>query len=472
MPHINRKDLNRQLALIDPVDWITNYLAEHPWSIQQRIFESVRDNKRTAVHSCHNCGKSWTASRIACWWLFSHDPGDAFVVTTAPTFPQVRAILWREIGRAHANWQLIESRTNHGNIPGRLNQTEWFMTNEDLGNEEMVAFGRKPSDISPTDFQGIHAPNVLVIIDEACGVHVNIWEAADTLVSNSGSKIFAVGNPDDPLSEFATVCKPGSGWNVIGIDGFDTPNFTGEPIPEKIANQLISPAWAEEKRRKWGETNPLYISKVRGKFPSHSTDNLIPMHWIRAAQERSLPISGDTELGVDVGRGGDKSIIAHRTGGRVRIIHRDTNPDTMQTAGNVVHHYKESGASLIKIDLIGIGAGVHDRVKELDHPIIGVNVGSSPHDKERYLNLRAEGYWGLRERFETGTIDIDPLDDDLAAQLADIKYKRTSSGKIQIESKEEMARRGKHSPDDADAVMLAFIDPVTEQVCTSATWGD
>jgi hypothetical protein len=138
----------------------------------------------------------------------------------------------------------------------------------------------------------------------------------------------------------------------------------------------------------------------------------------------------------------------------------------------VVAALKETGAAVAKVDEIGIGRGVVDRAKEQDKPVVGVNVGQAAREPEGFANLRAEGYWGLRERFQEGSIDIDPDDEDLAAQLVDLKYKRTSSGKIQIESKEELKRRGKPSPDEADAVMLAFVvppDPEPERVF--GVWG-
>lgn len=447
--------------LVNPVGWVEDRLGEFLWSKQAEIFESVRDNRRTAVHSCHSTGKSFGAARVAAWWIGCHAPGDAFVVTSAPTGAQVRAILWREIGRAHAR----------GNLVGRTNQTEWHMSMP-AGNEEMVAFGRKPAEFDPAAFQGIHAPYVLVIFDEACGIPEALWEAADTLIANENSRFLAIGNPDDPITEFGEVCKPGSGWNVIKIGWHDTPNATGEFVPQAVADQLISAVWVEEKRKKWGKDNPYYISKVLGEFPETTSAGLISIKRIREARERELTESVPIELGVDVGAGGDKSVVACRRGPVVRILQRDQNPDTMQTCGNIINLLKLTGASVAKVDEIGIGRGVVDRAEELEQPVLGVNVGQSPVDKEGFMNLRAEGYWALRERFEDGTIDIDPDDDDLAAQLADLDYKRTSSGKIQIEAKEQIKRRLGRSPDDADAVMLAFVVPPPEDpVQTSATWG-
>lgn len=457
---IDLRAAERELGLRDPVWWVDHRLGEFVWSRQREILESVRDHRRTAVHSCHNTGKSWVAARIAAWWIECHDPGEAFVVTTAPTGRQVRAILWREIGRAHVA----------GRLAGRTNQTEWWMIMP-AGNEEMVAFGQKPADLDPGAFQGIHQRYVLVILDEACGIPETIWDAADTLIANENSRMLAIGNPDDPNSEFADVCSPGSGWNVMGIGYQDTPNFSGERVPDRLRHELIGPTWVEEKRVKWGEDNPMFVAKVLGLFPEITTSGLIPMGWVRAAQELDLRPSQPVELGVDVGGGGDRSVISVRRGPVVRVLVRDTNPDTMQTCGNVIAALRETKASVAKVDEIGIGRGVVDRAKEQKHPVVGVNVGQSALDPEAYANLRAEGYWGLRTRFQDGTIDIDPEDDDLAAQLVDLKFKRTSAGKIQIESKDELLRRGKPSPDEADSVMLAFIVPEAPRPKARATWG-
>src|ERR1035437_7116675 len=125
----------------DPSLWVKDRTGEHIWSKQAEILESVRDNRRTSVHSCHESGKSFTAARAVAWWIDSHAPGEAFVVTTAPTGAQVRAILWKDINRAHAT----------GHVAGRTNMNEWY-----IGNE-LVAFGRKPSDYDSEAFQGIHA---------------------------------------------------------------------------------------------------------------------------------------------------------------------------------------------------------------------------------------------------------------------------------------------------------------------------
>ncbi|TNA39069.1 hypothetical protein EMF73_28400, partial [Klebsiella pneumoniae] len=231
---------------VGPKEFVAARLGEALWSKQVEVAEALVAHRRTAVKSCHAAGKSYTASRLAAWWLWSHPPGSAFVVSTAPTFEQVRAVLWREIGRAHRK----------GHLLGRVNQTEWWI------GDEMVGFGRKPGDADPSAFQGIHAEFVLVVIDEACGVPRDLWLAALSLAANDNSRILAIGNPDDPGSHFAEVCKPDSGWHVLQIGYRDTPNFTGEEVPSVLTPLLIGPTYVEEMRRDVGEGSGPWLSKV------------------------------------------------------------------------------------------------------------------------------------------------------------------------------------------------------------------
>jgi len=464
-------ELARRRYLKDPVRWTTEILKEHLWSKQKTVMESVRDNRRTAVPSCHGAGKSFLAARIAAHWLMNHPAGEAFVVTSAPTARQVRNILWREMNRVHGN----------ATLSGRMNQTEWFMTMAN-GKEELVAFGMKPDDLDPAAFQGIHARYVLVIFDEGGGIDSRgLWEAADSLIANDDSRFLVIGNPDDPETEFHTVCKPGSGWHVIPISAFDTPNFTDEPIPDRLRPLLVGKLWVEEKRRKWGEENPFWKSKVLGQFPENTQDGLLPITWVRKAMDRILLPSLPHEMGLDVGGGSNNSTYCERRGEVFRIVRRDQIPDTMVTCGNLLSYLlpgtfkEEDRITKAKVDEIGIGRGVVNRAHELRHQktVIGVNVSKPAKDHEHFENIRAEGYWSLRERFQAGTIDIDEHDDDLAAQLVDLKYKRNSKGKIQMESKDDIKRRGKPSPDDADALMLSNLDytgSVSEVRVREAQW--
>ena len=285
----------------DPVGFITEQLDEFIWSKQREIAEAVRDHRHVAVQSAHDTGKSFIAARLVAWWLSVHEPGEAFAVTSAPTFAQVRAILWREIGRAH----------RRGKLPGRTNQTEWHL------GPEIVAMGRKPADYDEDAFQGIHARYVLVVLDEAGGISAALWTAAETITTNEGSRILAIGNPDSPLTHFAGVCKPESGWKTIHVDGLESPNFTDEPVPEELRSLLLSPTWVEERSQDWGEDSPLYESKVRGRFPlvpqGQVYQELGPhLEWVGPLPKFSRIVGG-----LDFGGARDD---AHKTAGVVAGI--------------------------------------------------------------------------------------------------------------------------------------------------------
>lgn len=446
------------VPLADPVEFATQRLHVHLWSKQAEIAQSVRENRRTAVRSCHDAGKSFIASVIAAWWIDSHPPGEAFIVSTAPTYQQVHAILWEEIRARHKRSSAL---------PGRVLQSdEWK-----LDDGTLVGYGRKPADTDEHGFQGIHRRYVLVILDEACGIPEQLWTAVEAITTNADARILAIGNPDDPSTEFAKVCKPGSGWNTIGISAFDTPNFTAEPVPESLRPMLLAPEWVEDKQRRWGETSPRYVSKVLGEFPEIGEDTLISPKWIEAAQERTLDAVGDRRLGVDVARfGSDETVLMQVDGPHARVVATYAKQSTTETTGHVAGIARDLlGAGFeIHVDGVGVGAGVVDQLAEAGWPVWDMQAGAAPADPEHFLNARAEWYWGLRERFEQGGIDIDPADDDLAAQLGAIRYKYTARGQIQIESKDDMRKRGLPSPDRADALMLAYgrVDPMAGMVVT------
>jgi hypothetical protein len=437
--------------------WITERLDEHVWSKQQEILDAVRDHRRTAVRSCHGVGKSHIASRIVAWWLDIYPPGEAFVVTTAPTFAQVRAILWRYIRQAHRK----------GNLRGKVTQVEWQL------DGELVAFGRKPGDHDEGAFQGIHAKHVLVVLDEASGIPEQLWVAADALTTNEGCRILAIGNPDNSSSYFARVCGPGSLWNQIGISAYDSPKFTGEVVPDDLAELLISPSWAEEKRVEWGEDNPIYRAKVLGEF---TIDD--PGKVVRASDVATCRIGTDTprtereltpvELGVDVGGGGDETVIRERRGPVAGREWRERSDQPADIAPMVLSAIRATGATKVKIDSIGIGAGLVGELVNLgasgahQAQIIGVNVASASRDPAVYENTRAEMWWMARLHSQDGTWDLSTMEnaDTTIAQLLQPGWHLNARGRIQIEAKDEIRLRlGGRSPDNADALLLAFWTP-------------
>ena len=453
----------------DPVRWANDRAKVHLWSKQQEVIESVRDHAQTAVHSCHAVGKSFVAATTVAWWLDAHPVGEAFAVTTAPTDKQVKAVLWREINRLHTR----------AGLPGRTNLSEWYI------GKELVAFGRKPADQDPTAFQGIHARYVLLVLDEACGIPKELWDAGSSIVSNEHSRTLAIGNPDDPVGEFAQNCRAGSDWNVIHIGYRDTPNFTGEKVDDIVRDSLISERWVTERARKWGVGSAIFVSKCEGRFPLEGTSGTIPYAWAVACRDLELPSGGvfDTpvEAGIDVGAGGDRTVIRERRGLRAGREEVFVDADPMRTVGRLVEKIVEWGVTRVKIDSIGIGWALAGRLRELSsvHNVAGLLNGETTHSAEvvdvnfgerptegnehKFLNKRAEVYWNVgREYSRLRRWDLGAVDDDVIAELTVSTYQVMDSyGKIKIEPKDKIIERLGESPDRAEALLLAFYEAET-----------
>lgn len=452
----------------NPAGWVRDTLGEFVWSKQEEILQSVVDNKYTAVRSCHSSGKSHIAARAIASWVDTHPIDDVFVVSTAPSAPQVKAILWRYLKSIHRK----------ASLPGYITEAEvpeWKI------DGRLVGWGRKPADLnSPeeaaTAFQGIHAKFVLVVLDEAGGIPEWLWNAVDTLVTSPTNRVLAIGNPDDPASHFEKICKPGSGWHSIKISAYDCPAFTGEVVPEYVEEQLVSREWVEERKRSWGEDSPLYVSKVLAEFPDTSENNLISTLWLRNAIERDFSGEAIADYGkysLDVARmGRDESVLGYWRGGMFRILKsvRGIN-DTMKLVAWLSRERDAHPAAKFIVDADGVGGPVFDRARELRIPISAFYAGRRAYKPKKFVDRRSEQWWALRDLFEAGLVDIDPEDEILHAQLLSIRFSEESNGRIKVESKKEMKKRGLPSPDRADTLTMvtapmddwtdSYMDPST-----------
>lgn len=448
------KQLADRVAGITPtatgaLDWITAVLRLALWSKQREIVASVEANRATVVQSGNGLGKSFVAACLLAWWIATRPIGEAIVVATAPTSGQVDAILWAELRRIHAL----------AGLPGTITRGEWRI------DGILVALARRPADFidaerAASTFQGIHRRFVLVVIDEASGIPEWLWNALVALTTGESARLLALGNPLDPASHFASICEPGSGWNLVHISVLDNPHFTGERVPAEVLEVLPGPTWEREIARQFGEQSGPYDSRVRGLFPKISDDGLIAASWVREAQEREfsiIPEDFPVTFSSDVARsGGDETIIVRLQEGRARVVHAATGHDLMRTTGEIVSRVRDEFRSpSVVVDATGLGSGVVDRLREQNIGVDAFNGASRATDAARFENRRAEAFWRLREALREGHLDLDPDDDVLAGQLLALRWKTNSRGRIQIESKDEMAKRGISSPDRADALAMA-----------------
>lgn len=439
----------------DPVAWVRDELQEHLWSLQRTIARSVVEHRRTMVPACHGPGKSFLAARLAAYWIAAHPPGEAFVVTSAPSGAQVKAILWRELARAH----------RRAGLPGRIvgltgsSIPEWHVGPK--GREELVAYGRKPQDLaSPEEamqaFSGIHARYVLVILDEATGIPAWLWNAVEGLLSNANARLLAIGNPDDASSQFAKECAPGSGANVIPIPASATPNLSGEWVPEHLRDLLVSETWVQERLERWGPDSPLYQSKVLARFPDTSDDTVVSSALVQAAWSRELEGGEPGAYGLDVARfGRDRTTLYRVRGGVAREVASWAKQDTVQTARRVQAIVGKTPDVPVVVDADGLGAGVFDQLRSAGVRAVPFTLNQAARNPRRFKDRRSEVWWSYRERMAEGLVDLDPADLDLAAQLQQPRWSLDSRGRIKVETKDEMRKRGLPSPDRADAVIMA-----------------
>lgn len=239
-------------------------------------------------------------------------------------------------------------------------------------------------------------------------------------------------------------------------------------IDQKLPGHIFVPALPKD--------NPYlpadYVARLRAIFPDdwqkrfiegdwgafEGTNNVFPYASIIAATGRRLEPSEPRELGVDVAReGDDEAVIVLRQGPVVSIEETIAKSDLMELTGRIVQWINARQPSALKVDADGMGFGVVDRLKELNHDVTEIHGGESAREPERFKNRKAEIYWGFRERLIEGNVAL-PNDEILKAQFTSCTYKITSSGQIEITSKADMKKKGLKSPDRAEAVIYAFAD--------------
>jgi hypothetical protein len=469
----------------DPVGFVEDVLHETLWSKQREILNSIRDNKRTAVPACHAPGKSHIAARAVAWWVSSHAPGTALAITTATTFRQVRTILWPHIRRV---------AVRHG-LPGEVLTTEWKIDG-DIG-----AYGFSAGDNDETAVQGVHVPHLLIVVDEAGGISHTLGQAFEALMTGSHTRLLTIGNPATEIqnSWFEKCCNSAL-YNVIPIDAFSTPNFTGEDAgecracpaggrPHNVSTHLVDATWVNDVTQQFGADSPFVEARVHARFPLHVASRVIPLAWIDESVHNQTPAGGSLiRLGVDVASdGGDEFVIAWADGYSVRVVHRSSgaaNENAVDVAGKILefvlaaeaeHKLRElSDKVRVKVDAIGVGWGVVSMLERWkdegrhDSVIVGVNVGERASESDRYANQRAEMWWNARTLLQPveqtngdalQQMALPNADRALLAQLAGPMYRTESSGRIIIERKADMKKRGLQSPDQAEAVLLAVFEP-------------
>lgn len=448
---------DRQRYRRDPVAYCREVLGFEPWSKQREILEAVRDHRRVAVRSCHGVGKTAVAAWVLLWF---HDVfTDSRIISTAPTFePGVKDLLWREVRKAHSDQiggKLLDTRLERAPL--------WFAAGY--------------STDQPERFSGHHAGPLLLIVDEASGVHEAIYEASEGYLTSENAKVLLIGNPTRKSGTFYRAFhRQRAGWKTIHISAYDAPCFTGEHVSDVAREKLVSRRWVEEHRDPatgWGEDSPEFQVRVLGEFPAQDEYSIMSVAKLEAAQSeqrwRALPVDMPVAIVCDVARfGDDETVIGRREGRRLRVLEVYRGRDTMTTAGKVLGHARDAWAELrlpvsVVIDDAGVGGGVTDSLAESlreepgDYALVAYNGACSPLNPREYLNRRGEDWFALAEQLDE--LALDPDDELLIADLLAPRYRLDSKNRRVLESKDETKRRLKRSPDRGDMAVMAFSLP-------------
>lgn len=460
-----REEFNpdREDGITDPEAWLKHRLDGFAWSKQLEILRALDEHSRVAVPSCHGAGKSQLAAWAVTRFIDIHEPGTAMVVSTAPRAHQVRSVLWRYIRRIHSQ----------GKLPGKITQgqiPEWTI------DGDLVAFGRKPADMDASSWQGIHELNLLIVFDEACGIREEMFTAAESLMTSDNCKWLCIGNPDDRSSFFAKVCQTEPGWRVIPISAYETPNLSGEEVPDYVAKRLVKESWVRDKETRWGLTNPLFVSKVLGQF-ADAEDGLVPLSWANAAVSRWHDYMESKGVDAPTGRtivaadpawlGSDESAVIVRKGSVVLSATTYGKLDTGQLASILHAEMRKWVTPVAIIDTAGIGAGVYDQLKDYGHHVIPFNGAASTSRRDKsgtwsFPNCRSAAWHGIREALDPqygATLAI-PDNDQLIADICAPKYGPTAGAKLLVEPKDKVKQRIHRSPDLGDCLSYSlWVDP-------------
>lgn len=456
-----------------PVEFVEDIIGAKPDNEQAKILRSVAKNSMTSVRSGHGVGKSTVEAWTIIWFMVTRPFPK--IPCTAPTQHQLYDILWAEVNK----WLR--------NNPALKNELIWTKEKVYMKDhpEEWFAVARTAS--QPDALQGFHAEDVLYIIDEASGVDDKIFEPVLGSLSTPGSKLLMCGNPTQ-LSGFFydSHHKNVAIYQTYHIDGRDS--------------SRVSPDFIQTIINMYGEDSDVFRVRVAGDFPLQEDDIFIPLSLIEKCSSRlyELPEGKGMPyiiIGVDVARfGNDETAIYRNDRGVCKLVRKRRGQDLMSTVGDIVSEYRTilrefpdyRGKIYVNIDDTGLGGGVTDRLREIKREeklkrlmVIPINAAEKIETDtlagrtaaERYNNLTTDMWAGMRDLFSSKDIMLED-DDQTVAQLSTRKYLMASNGKLELESKKDMKKRGLGSPDRADALALSLYLGKIRKYAGSLLGGD
>lgn len=433
----------------DPVLFVKNVLGATPQPWQEDFLRAVaRGERRISVRAGHGVGKSTVCSWALIWHMVTRFPQKS--VVTAPTSAQLFDALYSET-KAWIN-----------KLPPALKELfEVFSDRIVLKDSPESSFisARTSSAERPEALAGIHSEHVLLVIDEASAVHEAVFEAAAGSMSGHAATTIMISNPTRNSGLFyKTHHVLASDWFRMHVSCLNSP--------------LVSSDFVRQIKATYGEDSNAYRIRVLGEFALADDDTLIPADLVDSAIDRDIVTPEDEEIvyGVDVARyGTDRTALCKRRGNVVLEIKSWGGLDLMQTVGTVVNEAKLDNPTEICVDTIGLGSGVADRLREMGYNVVDVNVAESSAMNPNANKLRDDLWMSVKDWLGTRAVKL-PKDESLRQELVAPRYTFTSLGKIVVESKDSMRRRGMRSPDLADALCLTFAGQAAQVGGRALAW--
>ena len=437
-----------------PNDWAEDVIGEawdpDPW--QSKGLTDLVNDFFVALATGTGPGKTAFCA-VAVLYFLSTRPFPK-ILCTAPTQPQLKRAMWPEI----AKWM------RHS---GTLAKTfEWTQTRVSMrgqhANEwfaEAKTARPQAKQFSVESLQGLHAENMLIIVDEASGVADQVMNAIDGCITTKGAHIILAGNPVRRRGYFFNIISDkqqkienGGTWRVHNVSVIGSKHVNQEKLDRNI--------------RLYGKESDYYRVKVLGLPPLVDAQGLISPEQIYEMHAREPVTTGQCVISCDPARyGDDYSVIWVRKGWTFverAEIYGKNGPEVAKIITDLFDKYDPDQ---VCIDSIGIGSSVFDQVeinlqeRECGDRVIAVEVGEKAINDSKFLNLRAELFWMLPTYVDRASIPInsDRLDEELP--LFTYHWNKTDT-RIQILSKDEIRAELKRSPNDADTFALSFYPNV------------
>lgn len=425
------------------------HVTPDPW--QSEVLRAFATEPQIAMKACKGPGKTTTLAW--CGWNFlltrPHPKGAASSITGDNLYDG----LWTELAmwRGQSAGGILDDLfgQNTDRIFLKSAPETWWLS---------ARTWPKTADAQAqaSSLAGLHARHIFILLDEVSDYPTGILVTAQAIAStkDTEARLVVAGNPTRAEGPLWTICQTAarSDWYVVVI--------TGDP-DDPQRSPRIDVEWARKLIALWGREHAWVKVNVLGEFPDRPFDKLFSAdeleRCVRRAPRPELYSREARILGVDVAYfGDDRSVFQPRQGPVAFPAKVYRKQDTMYLAEELARAYERWPFQVAFIDLTGIGAGTHDRAKQLGVPIVGIYPGGGAAE-ERFENKRAEIWFRTADWVKDAAIPNDP---ELIAELCAPSYKISKKGRLQLEAKEDLKKRGLASPDKADALTLTFAQPV------------